>query len=507
MKITELYIKNFGRFSEQHFYIKDGVQVIYGENEYGKSTLQAFIKAMLFGMERGRGKAAVKDDFSKYQPWENPNYYAGVMRFRCGDRISKQVSLVCEDDGEELSVEHGDLDILLGGITPGMYDNTVLIGQFQSRPGQELAESLKNYAANYYETGGGELDLSGAISDLKERKKAVEQQCRSAREQREKKYLSMEQECTYLEKDMRKFQAQYEENQQRIRLLQQRQKENDSKETDLHPGETESASEQPEENSRGMIIGGFLGAKPEMFGFSRSGSIGNQVFNTIYLVFISLLVSVPIGVLAGIYLAMYAKPGLVTRFLRTCIETLSSLPSIVVGLFGYLIFLVVLGLSKSLLAGALSISILSLPLITTTTEDAIKGLPEGYYQGSMGLGATKWQTIFHVLLPACLSRIMTGVILAAGRGFGEAAVLLYTTGSGSDLRWNNFSFTSPTSPINVLRPAETLSIQIWNLQTNGQDRALANLSSAVLMILVLAFSIGANIWSRHISKKQAGFEK
>ena len=96
-----------------------------------------------------------------------------------------------------------------------------------------------------------------------------------------------------------------------------------------------------------VIIGGLLGAKPEMFGFTRSGSIGNQVFNTIYLVFISLLVSVPIGILAGIYLAMYAKPGLVTRFLRTCIETLSSLPSIVVGLFGYLIFLVVIGLSKS----------------------------------------------------------------------------------------------------------------------------------------------------------------
>ncbi len=172
MKITELYIKNFGRFSEQHFYIKDGVQVIYGENEYGKSTLQAFIKAMLFGMERGRGKAAVKDDFSKYQPWENPNYYAGVMRFRCGnrnfrlersfDRISKQVSLVCEDDGEELSVEHGDLDILLGGITPGMYDNTVSIGQFQSRPGQELAESLKNYAEENLQPGT-EKKLTGRI--------------------------------------------------------------------------------------------------------------------------------------------------------------------------------------------------------------------------------------------------------------------------------------------------------------------------------------------------------
>ena len=248
-----------------------------------------------------------------------------------------------------------------------------------------------------------------------------------------------------------------------------------------------------------VIIGGLLGATPEMFSFSRSGSIGNQVFNTLYLVFISLVVSVPIGVLAGIYLAMYAKPGILTRFLRTCIETLSSLPSIVVGLFGYLIFLVFFGFGKSLIAGALSVSILSLPLITTTTEDAIKGLPEGYYQGSMGLGATKWQTIFHVLLPACLPRIMTGVILAAGRGFGEAAVLLYTTGSGSDLRWSNIlHLNSPTSPLNLLRPAETLSIQIWNLQTNGQDRALANLSSAVLLILVLLFSIGANVWSRHI---------
>ena len=254
-----------------------------------------------------------------------------------------------------------------------------------------------------------------------------------------------------------------------------------------------------------VIIGGLLGATPEMFSFSRSGSIGNQVFNTLYLVFISLVVSVPIGVLAGIYLAMYAKPGILTRFLRTCIETLSSLPSIVVGLFGYLIFLVFFGFGKSLIAGALSVSILSLPLITTTTEDAIKGLPEGYYQGSMGLGATKWQTIFHVLLPACLPRIMTGVILAAGRGFGEAAVLLYTTGSGSDLRWSNIlHLNSPTSPLNLLRPAETLSIQIWNLQTNGQDRALANLSSAVLLILVLLFSIGANVWSRHISSKQAG---
>lgn len=253
-----------------------------------------------------------------------------------------------------------------------------------------------------------------------------------------------------------------------------------------------------------VIIGGFAGASPEMFRFARKGSIGNQLFNTIYLVFVSLVVSVPLGVCAGIYLSMYAKQGFFTKFLRMCIETLSSLPSIVVGLFGYLVFLVFMGMGKSLLAGALSVSILTLPLITTTTEDAIKGLPEGYYQASLGLGATKWQSIFHVLLPACLPRIMTGVILAAGRGFGEAAVLLYTTGSGTSLRWGNWNLSAPTCPLNLLRPAETLSIQIWNLQVNGQDRALANLASAVLMLLVLAFSIGANALSHWIAKKNAG---
>lgn len=253
-----------------------------------------------------------------------------------------------------------------------------------------------------------------------------------------------------------------------------------------------------------VIIGGFAGASPEMFRFARKGSIGNQLFNTLYLVFVSLVVSVPLGVCAGIYLSMYAKQGFFTKFLRMCIETLSSLPSIVVGLFGYLVFLVFMGMGKSLLAGALSVSILTLPLITTTTEDAIKGLPEGYYQASLGLGATKWQSIFHVLLPACLPRIMTGVILAAGRGFGEAAVLLYTTGSGTSLRWGNWNLSAPTCPLNLLRPAETLSIQIWNLQVNGQDRALANLASAVLMLLVLAFSIGANALSHWIAKKNAG---
>lgn len=149
-----------------------------------------------------------------------------------------------------------------------------------------------------------------------------------------------------------------------------------------------------------VIIKGFAGADASMFKFSRRGSIGNQLFNTIYLVFFIMLITFLLVRFAGIYLAKYAKGGIITKFIRICIETLSSLPSIVVGLFGYLIFLVIMGMDKSLMAGALSVSILTLPLITTTTEDAVKGLPKGYFEASMGLGSTRWQAIFHVLLPA-----------------------------------------------------------------------------------------------------------
>ena len=182
-----------------------------------------------------------------------------------------------------------------------------------------------------------------------------------------------------------------------------------------------------------VIIKGFAGATPEMFRFDRNG-IGNYFFNTIYLVFLSLLISVPIGVMGGIYMAEYAKDNAFTKFLRIAIETLSSLPSIVVGLFGYLIFLVATHSQPSLLAGSICVAILSLPLMTTTTEDALRSLPPSYKLGSLGMGATLRQTIQSVLIPACVPRIITGVILAAGRGFGEAAALLYTSGSDTNIK-------------------------------------------------------------------------
>lgn len=229
MVITELYIRNFGKLSERHFYLRDGVQVISGENEYGKTTLHAFIRAMLFGLERGRGRAAAKDDFSRYEPWDDPGSYAGVMRFTCGGRSfrlernfarqTKQVSLVCEDDGEELSVEHGDLQMLLGGMTAELFDNTVSVGQLKAAPGQELSDALANYAANYYETGGGEYDLGKALKSLDEKKRAVRRELREEAEAGETERKKLLQKSRYLEEDIRRLDAEYKEIEKTLREL------------------------------------------------------------------------------------------------------------------------------------------------------------------------------------------------------------------------------------------------------------------------------------------------
>lgn len=191
MRIRELHLMNFGKFTDTHIYFPGQLHVIFGENEYGKSTIYAFIKAMLFGLERGKGRAAKNDTFSRYEPWENPNYYAGMMRFTCGgrnfrlerhfDRYHKSAELICEDDGEELSVENGDLEMLLGGIGEASFENTAAIGRLSAKPGQDLAAELKNFAANYYETGSGEIDLSGALERLKIRAREVQRSRRNFR--------------------------------------------------------------------------------------------------------------------------------------------------------------------------------------------------------------------------------------------------------------------------------------------------------------------------------------
>ena len=238
-----------------------------------------------------------------------------------------------------------------------------------------------------------------------------------------------------------------------------------------------------------------------------SDGLGAQLFNTIYLVVLSLLISTPIGVCAGIYMAEYMRPGRLAAFIRTCIETLSSLPSIVVGLFGYLVFLVMTHSSYNLIAGALAVSILNLPLVTTTTEDALRAIPNYYREGSLGIGATHWQTVVKVLVPAAIPRIITGVILAGGRAFGEAAALLYIVGTGTDINFNNWNITSPMSPLNPFRSGETLAMHIWDMNTNpsvAHANERADLAAAILIIMVFVFSLGARIIGGALERKMTG---
>jgi phosphate transport system permease protein len=158
------------------------------------------------------------------------------------------------------------------------------------------------------------------------------------------------------------------------------------------------------------------------------GGIRDQLFNSFYVLFITMLITVPIGVGGGIYMAEYAKPGKITNTIRSCIEVLASLPSIVIGLFGLLMFVTLTGWGYTILGGALALTVFNLPVMVRVTEDAILSVPRDQKEASLALGITHWHTIKTVLLPSAFPTILTGAILAAGRVFGEAAALLFTAG-------------------------------------------------------------------------------
>ncbi|MBO0566072.1 phosphate ABC transporter permease PstA [Clostridium botulinum] len=230
------------------------------------------------------------------------------------------------------------------------------------------------------------------------------------------------------------------------------------------------------------------------------GGIGPQLFNSFYMLLVSLIITVPIGIGAGIYLAEYAKEGFFLNVVRVSIETMASLPSIVVGLFGFLVFVKITNWGFTLLSGALAISILNLPALTRVSENAIKEASKGIKEASLGLGATRFQTIKTVVLPSAIPQILTGIILAAGRIFGEAAALLYTAGMSAPSLNFTANITSKAFPLNLMRPAETLAVYIWKVNSEAMipDAArVANGASAVLIIMVLLF----NILARIIGKK------
>ena len=255
-----------------------------------------------------------------------------------------------------------------------------------------------------------------------------------------------------------------------------------------------------------MLKPSFLFGKPKISG--AGGGIGPQLFNSFYMLIISLIITIPIGIGAGIYLAEYAKQGPIVNFIRICLETMSSLPSIVIGMFGLLVFVNMAGWGYSILAGALSVSILNIPSMTRISEDAIKSASKRVKEASLGLGATKWQTIVKLTLPTAMSEIITGILLAAGRIFGEASAFLYTAVlSSKALNFTEISLTGNKSAFSLFRPAETLAVHIWKLNSEGvvpDASQIANGTAAVLIIAVLLFNIIAKLAGNKLMKAYSG---
>ncbi|MCH4168139.1 MAG: phosphate ABC transporter permease PstA [Streptococcaceae bacterium] len=235
--------------------------------------------------------------------------------------------------------------------------------------------------------------------------------------------------------------------------------------------------------------------------YEAGGGIGIQLFNSFFLLFITMLISFPISLGAGIFLSEYAKDNWITRLIRTAIEILSSLPSVVVGLFGFLIFVIQIGYGFSILSGALALTVFNLPLMTRNVEESLKAISFTQREAGLALGLSRWETVLHVIIPEALPGIVTGIVLSSGRIFGEAAALIYTAGqSAPALDWSNWNPLSVSSPISIFRQAETLAVHIWKVNSEGNIPDAAQVSagaSAVLILVVLLFNFGA----RFIGKK------
>lgn len=235
--------------------------------------------------------------------------------------------------------------------------------------------------------------------------------------------------------------------------------------------------------------------------YQAGGGIGIQLYNSLFLLVITLIISIPLSMGAGIYLSEYAKKGRFMNFIRTCIEILSSLPSVVVGLFGYLIFVVQFQYGFSIISGALALTVFNLPQMTRNVEDGLRNVHHMQREAGLALGLSRWETVVHVVIPEALPSIVTGIVLASGRIFGEAAALIYTAGqSAPALDWSNWNPLSVTSPISIFRQAETLAVHIWKVNSEGtipDATQVSQGSAAVLLVFILIFNLSA----RYIGKK------
>ena len=249
----------------------------------------------------------------------------------------------------------------------------------------------------------------------------------------------------------------------------------------------------------------FLSSAAQSVG--EGGGIRDQLFNSLYLLVLTLLISTPLSIGAGVFLAEYAPKNGVTEVFKTAIEILSSLPSVVVGLFGYLFFVIKLHLGFSIISGAIALTFFNLPLLTRNCENALNDVSPLQRQAGLSLGLSRWKTMTKIMLPEALPGILTGVILGAGRVFGEAAALIYTSGqSAPTVDYSNWNPFSATSFLNPTRPAETLAVHIWKLNTEGlvsNAHAISSGASAVLIIVILLFNLGARYLGNHVYKKMS----
>jgi phosphate transport system permease protein len=258
--------------------------------------------------------------------------------------------------------------------------------------------------------------------------------------------------------------------------------------------------------SIGTLSPGFVVGEPSDTGI---GGIGPVLWNSIYILVLTLVLTVPLGVLGGIYMAEYASGSRIAQAIRFCQELISSVPSIVVGLFGLALFVSATGWGYTALGGALALSVFNLPLMSRLAEQAIRAVPADERSASLALGTTKWRTIRHVVLPMAIPGIVTAIILTAGRIFGEAAALLFTSGLATPTEYDflNLNVADPRSPWSPLRPATTLSVYIWKLNAEGLGahvRQIADASAMVLVAIVLVFNLGSRGLGRLLQRRVTG---
>lgn len=222
---------------------------------------------------------------------------------------------------------------------------------------------------------------------------------------------------------------------------------------------------------------------------SENCSVIPALINTVIITFLALLIALPLGVGAAVYLVEYAsRDNKLVSVVRMTAETLSGIPSIVYGLFGYLLFVIALGWSYSILAGVCTLTIMILPVIMRTTEEALKAVPDSYREGSFGLGAGRLRTVFRVILPSAFPGILAGIILSIGRIVGETAALIYTAGTVAHI------------PDSVMGSGRTLAVHMYALWNEGLSTNQSYATAVILLVLV----IGLNALSEFAAKKVGG---